>query len=292
MPIPWRFLAISAGALRDSLSSPQAVGLDEYQGHAVSGWSQRDLPAGDNSRWPQGVQRWASGELGASFYSVVVDDPPVVFSLFPPTGTSFSDNDAYRERFAVALAASGVPPEDARQLVNALARVEDTHCAYGGLSIKRLGWDGSSTMLVSVNSLAAPNYETPPSPCELSAVEPSTLDGMVSVDLTFKRKEEISFSDVAKFEIKITNISSMDIRAFTGVMTFADLFGRVKKRLRYTFDDPVSSGQTIIERNMYFDGNQFIDDDLWVMNTPLNNMLVSWETTAVILTDGTTLGEP
>jgi hypothetical protein len=70
------------------------------------------------------------------------------------------------------------------------------------------------------------------------------------------------------------------------------MFNRPQKSLRVTFDDyTIPAGGSIVDSDKSFDANQFMSEDNWVLNTSLLDMLVSWETEAVLLPDGTIYGD-
>lgn len=98
------------------------------------------------------------------------------------------------------------------------------------------------------------------------------------------------FSDSLFFVLQYTNTSQKDIRAFTGFIVFADLFGREIKRLTLTYDKPLGRGLSIEDGDKQYAINQFIDADQKLASSTLDNLKVSFITESIIFSDGTQVG--
>jgi hypothetical protein len=101
---------------------------------------------------------------------------------------------------------------------------------------------------------------------------------------------ESSYDDYVVFKCAYENTSGRDIRAFKGKLRFTDLFGSKIYMTGLTISDPIKAGTkaTWVGSIKY---NQFLDADVKLRNTDLNDMKVEWLPTSVIFTDGTQIGE-
>ena len=96
------------------------------------------------------------------------------------------------------------------------------------------------------------------------------------------------------FELSVENVSETDLRAVTGILTFSDLFGREQISLGITYANTLPAGESRTGSwhiNTLVSGYDREELD-WVMNTDFANMVINWETTAVVLPDGAIFGNP
>jgi hypothetical protein len=112
------------------------------------------------------------------------------------------------------------------------------------------------------------------------------------VDTTYVPEDYTAgrYSDYVLFTFKYSNTSGQDIRAFTGVVTFMDLFRRPIKELSLTYDTAIAAGGEVVDDDKGLELNQFLDDDQWLATTPRANMVVEFEPQSIIFGDGTRLG--
>lgn len=111
-----------------------------------------------------------------------------------------------------------------------------------------------------------------------------TYKNFVAADYQSNSQDSISFG------CEYQNKSKKDIRAFTGVIQFNDLFGRKIKSLHITIDDPVLAGQTGTWSGSYH-YNQFIDDDVQLKNADFNDIRIVWLPNSILYIDGTSVGD-
>lgn len=76
------------------------------------------------------------------------------------------------------------------------------------------------------------------------------------------------------------------VRAIKGVMVFADLFGEIKFRLRYTINKRLKPGERFRESQVGFEYNQFRESEQWVRGTDLEDMKIQFIVSEVIYQDG------
>lgn len=99
------------------------------------------------------------------------------------------------------------------------------------------------------------------------------------------------FEDQITIKFAYENTSDKEIRAFTGVIRFLDLFGREIFKSNITIDDPVEVGSKGTWSGG-IDYNQFKDTHQKLRNTDLEDMRVEWLPATILFSDGTVLGEP
>lgn len=122
-------------------------------------------------------------------------------------------------------------------------------------------------------------------------------DGYLRVELSdmFLRKADVfagRILDRIVLTLRYENVGTRDIRAFTGVMVFDDLFDRHIKSLNLTYDDPIRAGLTVVNRSKGFEPNQFIDSDQKLMTAELQDLKFRFEMKSIIFSDGTQIGDP
>lgn len=99
------------------------------------------------------------------------------------------------------------------------------------------------------------------------------------------------YSDYIAFEMEYENKGEKAIRAFTGVVTFSDLFDRPIKKLQLTYDSPIAPGQKVIDKEKSFKVNQFMDDDKKLYDSMLENLHITFIGQSLIFEDGSRLGK-
>lgn len=96
------------------------------------------------------------------------------------------------------------------------------------------------------------------------------------------------YSEEVQFTFTFQNHGNKEIRAFTGIASFSDIFGRPIKSIEITYDEPLKNGQLVTWKGVW-DPNQFIDEDQQLVNTTLTNLIFLFKTEAVIFVDGSRL---
>ncbi len=131
-----------------------------------------------------------------------------------------------------------------------------------------------------------------PSPLPTSTPDPGRL-ALIGLTVRVMAMEVLPidasagrYSPSLAFFLQYSNVSSNDIRAFTGIVTFKDLFDRDIKSLSLTYENTIPAGTSVSEERSYR-LNQFLDDDQRLMSATTENTKVTWQTTSVILADGT-----
>ncbi len=109
--------------------------------------------------------------------------------------------------------------------------------------------------------------------------------GFIPADPTANR-----FEALLTLNCSYQNISERDVRAFTGIVVFEDLFGREIFNTRLTVSDPIPVGQAATW-NGTIHYNQFIEAQKRFLGTALENMKVVWVPASIIFSDGTQIGE-
>lgn len=132
-----------------------------------------------------------------------------------------------------------------------------------------------------------------------SATPSPTMKDVLSVTLTSIRVRvlpvgtmESRFSplQIIRFGFTYENLGQTDIRAFTGVVQFNDIFDREIMKLRLTNDEFIPAGQFITDSEKGMGVNQFLDDHVQLAGTELHNLIVHYEPESIIFSDGTQIG--
>jgi len=85
------------------------------------------------------------------------------------------------------------------------------------------------------------------------------------------------------------NNNAKDIRAFTGIVQFTDLFGKKIFESNLTVSDPISAGKKS-SWNGQIKYNQFKDDHQTLRNTALADMKIIWLPSQILFADGSKIG--
>lgn len=97
------------------------------------------------------------------------------------------------------------------------------------------------------------------------------------------------YSDSIIIECVYENISSRDIRAFTGRVRFDDLFGKRVFESSLTISDPVEADAKATWTGS-IDYNQFRDEHRALRNASLEDLKVVWLREQVLFADGSRVG--
>lgn len=114
------------------------------------------------------------------------------------------------------------------------------------------------------------------------------LKEVVTVSLVDKGYGEYNYQDYISYEFAFENKTDKNITAFTGQVTFTDLFDKEIKKLKLTYDDGIKA-KTVIKYNASTDYNQFMDDDKLLKSKKIEQIKMVWEPEKILFSDGTTL---
>ena len=155
-------------------------------------------------------------------------------------------------------------------------------------------WSTSSVILAD-GTVIGDAARKPSHPITIQPTGPlGHLTEAVGITVLDKSVEEINFRDLYQFELRVANLSDIELRAVTGILTFSDLFGREQIRLSITYANTLSAresrtGSWHMNTSWIF---RYEEELVWLMDTEIANMAINWETTAVVLPDGTIIGYP
>jgi len=107
------------------------------------------------------------------------------------------------------------------------------------------------------------------------------------VNLIIEKKGifEGDFSDQITMNFKFINNTGKNIKGVDGIITFYDIFDNEIKKLNISYD----KGITIDTPKTWeagFDYNQFMDEDIKLRNTELENLKYKWKINTVVFDDG------
>lgn len=75
-------------------------------------------------------------------------------------------------------------------------------------------------------------------------------------------------------------------RAVKGVLRFCDLFGEPRFNLNVTLNEPIQPNGAVTQKGIGFEFNQFMEDHIWMVNTPVDDMTIRLDVTEVLYSDG------
>lgn len=133
-----------------------------------------------------------------------------------------------------------------------------------------------------------------PAAIATSSAPPESINAsnkQISVILLSKNFHQADYDagdsgDRIDFIFQFTNHLGKDIRAFTGVVVFKDLFERIILRLGITDESSIRSGG-VSQWKGGMEYNQFVDEHNRLLNIGKNDLLVEFLLKQVIYTDGT-----
>ena len=120
------------------------------------------------------------------------------------------------------------------------------------------------------------------------AARQKRLAGLVSVELIDKGYRTVDYQDFITLNYRIINLSGKAIRAIKGVVEHNDLFDENVYNVRFTFDEEIAPGDSLIWYGT-LDYNQFDDDLRMFRSKELNNIKIVWSPEKIMFSDGSTL---
>ncbi len=114
------------------------------------------------------------------------------------------------------------------------------------------------------------------------------LGKALTVSLFDKGFKKGDFQSYINYKFVFENKAKKDIKAFTGLITFNDLFDKEISSLNLTYDDGVKANSTK-NWNAQTDFNQFKDKDILLRSKDVEDLKVKWIPKKIIYKDGSTL---
>jgi len=129
---------------------------------------------------------------------------------------------------------------------------------------------------------------TSSSASQSTIAEPS--EEIITVKILGKQYDRQEYQDFVWFDLEL-KADGLDkpARAIKGVLNLQDLFGEARMRINWTIDEPIEPGETIVEKGVGFEYNEFMDSHRWVLATDLNNMTAGFTVKSILYQDGTRL---
>jgi hypothetical protein len=132
---------------------------------------------------------------------------------------------------------------------------------------------------------------TSPEPEDLPEEDPQSDPVQLKPVLLDRRFYDGDYEDFILLDIRWEADSlPKPARAVKGVLHFTDLFGETKMSIQMTLDEPITPGESFVQKGKGFEYNQFKDSHDWVRYTAKKNMRLRFEPLAVIYEDGTRRG--
>ena len=108
--------------------------------------------------------------------------------------------------------------------------------------------------------------------------------------VTPKNASNWIFSYYVNFVFDVKNNSDKDIQGIEGTATFCDLFGKEIITMGCDFTGyTIKAGETYTESDLSFECNEFMDDHMKLYNTDYADMVMKYEITKIVFSDGTTV---
>ena len=98
------------------------------------------------------------------------------------------------------------------------------------------------------------------------------------------------YSDYATFVFDVTNNSDKAIKGVQGLLHISDMFGVKIMDVRCDFTGyTIQPGETHTDKDLSFEINQFMDDNMKLYNTAYSDLIFEYEPTAIVFTDGSSV---
>lgn len=114
------------------------------------------------------------------------------------------------------------------------------------------------------------------------------LGKALTVAVFDKGFQEVDYQNYITLQFAFENKTDKEIRAFKGVMVFADIFGQEIKSINLTYDQPIKPmGSRKWDATV--DYNQFSDEDKLLASKELKDLKVTWHPEEIMFSDGSAL---
>lgn len=118
-----------------------------------------------------------------------------------------------------------------------------------------------------------------------------------AVEVRFKNKKYRpdnyragEYDKLILLEFEYENKTEKEIRAFTGMTVFMDVFDRPFLRVNLTVDDRIPPGKKIMDKGRSIKMNEFNSDHKELVSKEMENIKFRFEPRSILFTDGTQLG--
>jgi len=109
---------------------------------------------------------------------------------------------------------------------------------------------------------------------------------IIAVKITNKRYDKGDYKANIWFDIEWTPVKlKKSARSVKGILEFCDLFGDVKFKIGKTIDLSLKPGESLTEKGIGFDYNQFNDEHTWIRGTDLKDMTFKYQVTNILYED-------
>ena len=117
-----------------------------------------------------------------------------------------------------------------------------------------------------------------------------------NVSITVENKRLFKSSDnneYVVFDITILNYLPKNIKAFKGYFIFKDLSGNNILKINYMNDEELKATEATgaKKHSITVKVNELINEHKFLRDTKLSDMKCEWYTTAIVFTDGTSIGD-
>lgn len=118
--------------------------------------------------------------------------------------------------------------------------------------------------------------------------EADRATSLILIEVMNKRYDSSDFQNFVWFDTTYNPVGIIKpARAVKGTIEFADLFGEVKFRLNSTINQTLTPGSDYTEKGVGFSYNEFMDSHIWMRNTAIQDMKITFRVHSIIYVDGT-----
>jgi len=111
---------------------------------------------------------------------------------------------------------------------------------------------------------------------------------IIDVEMIKKYYKEKNYSEYMLFDMKLHAVGlDKPARTIKGILIFEDSLGELQLTVRWTINEPLGPGQTIEMNGSGFLYNKFKDSHVWVKDTDLKDMKVTFKVRDIVYQDGT-----
>lgn len=255
---------------------------------ASGAWLQVSIPSGP-SGWMMTQYIQLQGDAGTLAIATALPPPthvPTVVPVFEAT----IDDDNVNLRTGPGFEYPSLRQYSRGTKLKVYGRSDDNEWLKVTVANSRSGWMMTQYIAMKTDLYTVPVAEAPPAPPRTASTNP--------IRITLVRKEFESadysagvYNDYIVITLEITNRTGKKVRAFTGILSFQDLFDRTIYSGQLTYEDGLAANGTITDRRT-IRYNQFIDSHVRLRNINRQDMQTTFDVEQIIFADGSKQSYP
>jgi len=108
----------------------------------------------------------------------------------------------------------------------------------------------------------------------------------VGLEITAKDFKQIDYRDYITMTFKFINNTDKDIKGVEGTITFYDIFDNKISETGLGYDEGIPANESSVWKSG-MNYNEFMEENVKLKNTELENLKYKWEVKTIIYSDGT-----